>query len=111
MMQFQSKPSLNEISGAQLAGWLVVLALMVAVPAFAHAWPAEREPIVSLRVNLNEAGLDDLLSLPGMSGQRARAILKAREKKGRFAAISELNQIKGLTKNYVERIAELIEAK
>lgn len=108
-MQQPSQLSLQSFTRAQLAAWLLLCFAMIAVPAVMHAWPAEREPVVSLRVNLNTASREELLSLPSMTYAGARAILQAREKRGPFKSIADLNQIKGLTKSYVERIAELVD--
>ena len=48
------------------------------------------------RVNINTAGLEELMTLPGIGEVRARAILDDREANGPFVYPEELTRVKGI---------------
>lgn len=58
------------------------------------------------RVNLNTAGLTELMTLEGIGEAKAESILKYREKVGRFQSIEELKKISGIGDAMFERIRE-----
>lgn len=79
--------------------------------AFSHGLKIDVAPVVSMRIDLNHAALAELFSLPGMTRARARAVILAREKRGDFKNVDGLADVKGFTKAYLRRIADLIEVK
>lgn len=60
------------------------------------------------RVNLNQATLEELMSLPGIGEKRARAILTLREQKGGFQKIEDLLEAEGIKEGIFHKIKDLI---
>ena len=60
------------------------------------------------KVNLNTAGLTELMTLSGIGEAKAESILKYREKVGRFESIEELKKVSGIGEAMFERIREEI---
>ena len=60
------------------------------------------------KINLNTAGFDDFLRLPGIGKVKAKSILDYREKKGRFERIEEIMNVPGIGKKTFERIKDMI---
>ena len=58
------------------------------------------------KVNLNTAGLAELMTLSGIGEAKAESILKYREKVGRFLNIEELKKVSGIGDALFERIRE-----
>jgi len=56
------------------------------------------------KININEAGLQELVSLPYIGEVKAKAIIEYRESKGRFSDIEELLNVKGIGRKTLERI-------
>jgi competence protein ComEA len=55
-------------------------------------------------VNLNTASVEELARLPGVGDARARAIVALREERGRFEAVDELVEVKGIGEASLERM-------
>lgn len=71
--------------------------------------PASEEPAgENEKVNLNTAGKELLMSLPGIGEAKAEAILNYREKNGKFSEIEELKNIEGIKEKVFEKIRDLI---
>ena len=62
------------------------------------------EEFISNPVNINEAGLTDLLKVPFLDITTANRIVEHREKFGHFFSVYELYSIEGLSKDIVEKI-------
>ena len=58
--------------------------------------PPAEERIAEGAVNINTAGLEELMTLPGIGEVRARAIIDDREANGPFAYPEELTRVKGI---------------
>ncbi len=58
------------------------------------------------KVNLNTAGLAELMTLNGIGEAKAESILKYREKVGRFQSIEELKKVSGIGDAMFERIRD-----
>lgn len=56
------------------------------------------------KVNLNTAGLSELMTLSGIGEAKAESILKYREKVGRFQKIEELKKVSGIGDAVFEQI-------
>lgn len=76
----------------------LALALVGAAGALAPAAAADGV------VNVNTATAEQLMALPGVGESKARAILEAREARGRFESIDELTQVKGIGAVGLERM-------
>lgn len=59
-------------------------------------------------VNLNEATVADLASLPGMTTELAELILELREKRGRFVSLDELMLVKGMTETRLSKLRQFL---
>ena len=66
------------------------------------------EEFISNPVNINEAGLNELTSIPFIDISTADRIIKYREKSGHFFSVYELYSIDGLTKESIEKISPFI---
>jgi len=59
-------------------------------------------------VNINQATLKELTSLPGIGKKRAGDIIAYREKNGKFSSIEDVKKIDGIGKDTIEKIKDLI---
>jgi competence protein ComEA len=60
-------------------------------------------PSVEL-VDINNASIDELTSLPGIGQKKAQAIIDYREMNGRFDSIESLQQVKGIGPRMVAKL-------
>lgn len=60
------------------------------------------------RVNVNKASAEQLSTLPGIGPFRAEAIITAREQKGGFANLADLQLVKGIGAKTTARLEHLI---
>jgi len=67
-----------------------------------------REPSGSLKVNINKAGMDELVALPYIGEVKARAIIEYREEHGPFNSIEDLLNVKGIGPKTLEKIRDYI---
>lgn len=64
------------------------------------------------KLNLNQASVQELSKLPGMSVYKARALVAYRRKNGDFTDIEELREVKGfkrMTAKTLKALAEQVE--
>ncbi len=61
-----------------------------------------------LRININQAGRDELIKLPGVGGVLARRIIEYRNQRGVFSSIDELIKVKGIGDKKLEKIKKHI---
>ena len=66
------------------------------------------EVVSDSRVNINTAGKDELMTLPGIGASRADAILEYREQHGGFEDIEEIMQVPGIKEHSFEKLRENI---
>lgn len=64
---------------------------------------------VTLKVNLNSATAEQLVTLPGIGKKKAQAILNYRESAGDFAAIEDIQNVKGIGKKAFNKLESFIE--
>lgn len=55
-------------------------------------------------LNLNEASVSDLKTLPGISTELAERIVELRDKKGRFVSMDELLSVPGMTESRISKL-------
>lgn len=60
------------------------------------------------RVDLNRAGKEELMTLPGIGEVRAEAILSYRESHGAFSSIEDLMEVSGIKGSTFEKIKEKV---
>lgn len=76
----------------------------------------EKEPKISKKelklreksINLNSAGADELVSLPGIGESTAEKIIEYRNRKGKFKKIQEIMNVKGIGQKKFENIKEYL---
>ena len=68
--------------------------------------PGAKDP--DAKVNLNTAGKEELLSLPGIGDAKAEAILGYREEHGMFLAAEEIMKVNGIKGSVYAKIKDLI---
>ncbi len=62
------------------------------------------------RVDLNMAGKEELMTLPGIGEVKAEAILRYREEKGRFASVEELKEVEGIKEGVFGKVKDKVKA-
>lgn len=60
------------------------------------------------KLNINQAGPSDLLSLPGIGEAKANAIIKYREEHGLFKQIEDIKKIEGIKDGVFSKIKDFI---
>ena len=60
------------------------------------------------KVNINTAGLEELITLPGIGESRARAILDEREANGPFRIPEELTRVSGIVESTMQGLLPYI---
>ncbi|HKN48500.1 MAG TPA: helix-hairpin-helix domain-containing protein [Candidatus Polarisedimenticolia bacterium] len=89
---------------AQIMGALLLLsaAALAAPPAAAAPAP----PPAAQKVNINTAGVEELLALPGIGPAYAARIVEYREKNGPFKKLEDLLNVRGIGEKTFERIRD-----
>ncbi len=64
--------------------------------------------VISGKVSLNTATIDELMTLPGIGEAKAEAIIKYREEVGAFQSIEELKEVSGIGDAIFDQIKENI---
>ena len=73
-----------------------------------HEPPAAAQAQGTQLVDINSAGLEELMSLPGIGQVRAQAILDDREENGPYRYPEELVRVKGIGEGILENILDQI---
>ncbi len=61
-----------------------------------------------LKININQADLQDLTSIPGIGVKTAKAIIEYRHKHGPFTSINEIKNVRGIGEKKFNRIKDYI---
>ena len=64
--------------------------------------------VPNVKVSLNNATLEEFLTLPGIGEAKAKEIINYREEKGEFTDINQLKEVKGIGDALFEAIKESI---
>ena len=67
--------------------------------------------LAPIMVRINEAKQEDFEQLPGIGPSIAKKIIEYREQNGKFTAIDELQEVKGIGEAKLENIKEYITVK
>lgn len=90
---------------------LAFASVISATPALANTESGEiqQEMTQSVsKVNINTASVDALVNLPGIGKKKAKAIVDYREENGKFLIIEDLQNVKGIGKKAMSRLAPLV---
>jgi competence protein ComEA len=79
---------------------LAVIALILATPAAGAAPGAGEEKAV----NINTAGVEELMTLPGIGKAYAERIVEYRQKNGPFKKVEDLLNVRGIGDKTFDRI-------
>lgn len=60
------------------------------------------------KVNINQADVAELMTLPGIGQVKANAIIEYRETNGRFTSIADIKKISGIKESVFSKIEDLI---
>ena len=74
-------------------------------PALSRHLDLLDEPLSRRKVDINTAGYEELLTVPGVGPGTAARIIYARQDKGRFASVGELRGLKRFSRRMFERAA------
>lgn len=66
------------------------------------------ETLSNLQVNINTAGTEELMTLPGIGQVRAATIIEYREREGEFEKIEDIMNVKGIGTGIFSKINSLI---
>jgi len=88
-------------------GAILAFALAVLVLAPHAAQGASPQPAASAeKVNINTAGVDELVALPGIGKAYAERIIEYRQKNGPFKRIEDILNVRGIGEKTFERIRD-----
>jgi competence protein ComEA len=94
----------GKIAGKILKVLLVTLAISFIMGGMSFAEKSDSKA----PVNINQATLKELTSLPGIGKKRAKDIIAYREQNGKFSNIEELKKVDGIGKDTLEKIKDHI---
>lgn len=63
------------------------------------------------KININKAGIEELMTLPGIGKAKAESILKYRTDHGFFSSIEDIMNIQGIKESVFGKISDLIDIK
>jgi len=70
-----------------------------------HPSPITQNP---KKININKAGLNELISLPGIGEKIAKEIINYRKENGTFSSIEDIMKVKGIGQKKFEKCKERI---
>lgn len=65
-------------------------------------------PLKEKSININKAGKEELMMLPGIGVKTAEKIIEYRDAKGKFKRVDELLEVKGIGGKKLEKIKKII---
>lgn len=89
----------------QFPATVLVLAL-AALAASAGAASGASSPAPAAMVNINTAGVDELVTLPGIGKAYAARIVEYRQKNGPFKKVEDLLNVRGIGEKTFDRIRD-----
>jgi competence protein ComEA len=88
---------------------LLALAMLAVTPSPTKAAPAApAAPAAAERININTAGVDELVALPGIGRAYAERIVEYRAKNGPFKKPEDLLNVRGIGEKTLERIRDRV---
>lgn len=84
---------------------MLAVAALVLLPGTARG-AAAQAPATGEKVNINTAGVDELVTLPGIGKAYAERIVEYRQKNGPFKKVEDVLNVRGIGEKTFERIRE-----
>ena len=84
---------------------MFAIAALVLAPAAARG-ATPPAPISGEKVNINTAGVDELVTLPGIGKAYAERIVEYRQKNGPFKKVEDIINVRGIGEKTFERIKD-----
>ncbi len=84
---------------------MFAIAALVLAPAAARG-ATPPAPISGEKVNINTAGVDELVTLPGIGKAYAARIVEYRQKNGPFKKVEDIVNVRGIGEKTFERIKD-----
>jgi len=81
---------------------------LVAVPTAVQGADGGSDPV---RINLNQASVDELVSLPGIGPSYAKRIVEYREKHGPFQRVEDLLNVRGIGDRTLDKLRDQVTVK
>lgn len=106
--QFQNRSTMADSFEVSAAGNTVVATAFEAHGSVDSGYQSEGAPILSGKIDLNQANLADLTRLPRVGPVLARRIIEWRQENGPFKRIDELKKVKGIGQKTFEKISPYI---
>ncbi len=110
----QDTPERVEMKLPTLLKWfctiVICTSVCVALSSLAQKIPvaARREPLVSEKININTATVDQLESLPHIGTKTAQAIVAYRTQHGPFKKTDDLTRVRGIGGKTLEELKKYI---
>ena len=82
---------------------VLVTAVLAAIPSTASGAPSAAPASM---VNINSAGVDELVTLPGIGKSYAERIVEYRQKNGPFKKVEDILNVRGIGEKTFERIKD-----
>jgi len=93
--------------GLQFLGVVLVFAIAaLALSPGAARGAAPQSPPSNEKVNINTAGVDELVTLPGIGKAYAERIVEYRQKNGLFKKVEDIVNVRGIGEKTFERIKD-----
>ncbi len=87
---------------------MLLVALTLVMPASsifaAQKSPAGQEQVVVEKININTAGAEALVNVPGIGPKTAEKIVQYRTENGNFTSIDDLAGVKGIGEKSLEKM-------
>ena len=80
----------------------------IRIPSVSEVQVAATQAASDGRVNINTAGLDELMTLPGIGKAKAEAVISYRTEHGKFSSIEALMEVSGIGEGIFSRIRDRI---
>jgi competence ComEA-like helix-hairpin-helix protein len=98
--------------GLILAGAVYLIIGIKQAPEFSYISPtysatSNIDP-ESIKLNINDASLEELDKLPGIGPEKAQAIIDFRDNNGKFVSIEDLLYVPGIGQSLLEQISDKI---
>ena len=98
------------LTRAAIALALCAAALSGSSGAPAFAAPAESKTSSAAVVDVNTAGVEELMTVPGIGASLAQRIVEFREKNGPYASVEDLLKVQGIGEKSLARFRDRLTA-